>query len=76
MKTPNYALKEEYSIVYDIHDVKVLPKGTFVRPVQYEYIPKHVIENPMWRFFNKEREVFCYTRYGFAAIPLSSLREV
>lgn len=77
-RTPNFALSEDYSFAQGVkhYDVKTLPSGSFVRPVNFEYVPNFVLEDPRWRWFNKDIEVFCYTRFGFLAIPKASLREI
>lgn len=74
--TPNYVLMEEYNINIDTHDIKTLPQGTFVRPIEYRYVPKHVLDHPLWKWFNAEREVFVYCRLGIIAVPKKLLRQV
>lgn len=74
MSTPDYVLKEEYRFSVGPQDVRVLPAGTFVRPIELYYVPKHVVDNPDYRHFNKHEEVFCYTRYGIIPIPRKHIR--
>jgi hypothetical protein len=76
MPTPNYVLMEDYQINLDAHDIKVLPQGTFARPIEYQYVPKHVVENPLWRYYNKDRDVFVYCRAGIVLVPKKILRQV
>lgn len=75
VKTPNYILSEDVSIDRSIYDDKTLKAGTFVRPIEVQYVPKHVLENPRYAFVDQEKEVFCYTRYGIVPIPRKYIRE-
>lgn len=76
MKTPNYVLMEDVSYTKGVYSSGMLPKGTFVRPVELGYMPKHVVDDERWRWFNKEKDVFVYCSIGFIVVPKSSLREV
>lgn len=75
VKTPDYILEEKfvYSSNYSSH---TLEAGYFVRPINYIYVPKHIIERPEWKYFNCDKDVFCYTRIGIVAIPKKLLRKV
>ena len=74
MKTPNYVLDEDFSIPYGHHDVKVLPAGTFVRPIETCYVPKHIKDENKW--FNEKTDCYCYTRIGIIVIPKKYVRKV
>jgi hypothetical protein len=76
VKTANWVIEEDVVISFSIQDHKTVPKGSFVTPVSFEYVPKHVKDDIYWKPFRKETEVFCYTRYGFIKIEKSKLREV
>lgn len=57
------------------YDVKTIPAGTFVRPIEYQYVPKHVKEDDRWtRNFNPETEIYCHTSYGMVPVPRKSIR--
>lgn len=75
-KTPNYILSEDYSYPTGPHESKILNSGMFVRPIEIHYVPKHVLDNPLWRGFNKTKEVFVYCRYGIVPVPRNIVREV
>ena len=75
MPTPNFVLMD-YFTSGSISDQKILPPGTFVRPIDVRYVPDHVLNDPRWVFFNKEKEVFCYTSIGIVAIKKDLLRQV
>lgn len=72
-RTPNYRLKEEVVISIDKYDSRVLPSGSFVRPIDLRYVPEHVIERN--KGFNKDYHVFVYCRWGVFPVPKSALVE-
>lgn len=77
MKTPNYRLTDAVSLPsgsYRDGD-KDLSAGDFVRPIELVYVPKHVVDDERWKWFNKETEVFCYTKKGIVPIPKFKIRE-
>lgn len=75
-RIPDYVTTEDYSFNYDRYDSKVLPAGSFVKPIHLAYVPKHVLEREMWKAFDKKTEVFCYTKLGIMCIPKNLIREV
>lgn len=74
--TPNYVLSVEVILRYSSHDSKILAAGTFARPVELQYVPKHVIEDKRWAGFDKELDVFVYTSLGFIAVHKKNLRKL
>lgn len=74
MKTPNYVLDSDFNIPYGHHDVKTLPAGSFVRPLEFIYVPQHIKDENKW--FNEHNDVYCYTKIGIIAIPKHQVREV
>lgn len=74
-RTPNYVLDRPHTFYRGGHDSRTLPAGSFVRPIELKYVPAHILDDEQWRWFNKEREVFCFTRYGIIPIPKEYLRE-
>lgn len=78
VRVPTYITTEDISIKNGQygHDSKILPKGSFVKPLHYDYVPKHVKENKTWAFFDKKTDVFAYTHFGIIAIPKNYIREV
>lgn len=75
-RTPNYVLSVVVILRYSPTDEKVLEAGTFVRPVELQYVPEHVIQDKRWKWFDKDTDVFVYTRLGFIAVHRKNLREV
>ncbi len=71
MKTPNYVLTESRS--YNSH---TLEAGTFVRPIKWEYLPKHITQDDKYKYVNLVDNVFVYCFYGIILIPKYLLREV
>lgn len=72
IKTPNYVLQEDHSFNQGTQDVRTLPAGTFVRPIEFRYLPRHITDKNQ----EYERSVYCYTRYGIISIPRHKIREV
>lgn len=75
MKTSNWILQTSVNIPYGPHDVKVVPAGSFVSPVKYEYLPKHIKEEKFWQPYHADKDIYCYTKYGFIKVEKSQLRE-
>lgn len=73
MNTPDYVLAESFFINLGTPEPLELKAGAFVRPIGYQYVPKHIIERN--RFFNKHTEVYCYTHYGIHAINRFIIRK-
>lgn len=76
LKTPDYVLTEQLVYHMGAHDTRVLEPGTFMRPIEIQYVPKHVIGDERWRFYDKDRDIFCYCRYGIVMVKRSALRQV
>lgn len=76
MATPDFILTEDIVITKDLWDQKTIAKGTFVRPISYCYVPKHIIDLPDNKYFRESLEVFAYTPIGIKLIPLKKIRKV
>lgn len=78
MNTADYTTIEDIRYYHgtSLHDYKVLPAGSFVRPIEVQYVPKHVLDKTQYRSFNKDVQVFCYCKYGIIPIDKSKFREV
>lgn len=76
MKTPDYVIMEDALFNFGWHDTLTIPKGTFARPIQYHYLPKHVQEDHRFKGYSLERFVFCYTIYGVIPIERINLRQI
>lgn len=74
-RSPDYVLTAPHDMnVWG--EIVTLPSQAFVRPIELAYVPKHVKEDSRYQFFNADREVFCYTRYGFTVIAKHKMRQV
>lgn len=76
MSTPNSVLTEDHSWSHGPYDQISLGAGAFVRPIEFIYVPKHVLDKPLCKGFNKDKEIFCYTSYGILPVPYSKIRRV
>lgn len=74
-RTPNYVTNEEIYIRNGNSDAKTIPVGSFVRPIEWQYIPVHIKEDKRWASFNKETDIFVFTRYGIVPVARKSIRE-
>lgn len=74
-RTPNYVLTESFNCTPGSYTSQLLPEGSFVRPIAFDYVPRHITENPKYYHFDSKREVFVYTKFGIVAVPKNILRE-
>lgn len=76
VKVANHALTEDYDLEargkYGLQKI-TLPKGSFVKPIYYGYLPKHVIDaHP---YFNDKLDIFVYSYYGIVVVPKKIVSE-
>lgn len=76
LPTPNYITMREYNVAKNSWDVKTLPVGTFVRPIDPVYLPAHIKETTDYKWLNPKTEVFVYCSHGIVLLPLSLIRRV
>lgn len=76
MCTPNYMTTEDIRLVADWQDEFIIPAGTFVKPVDLVYVPKHVVDSKYNMHYNKDEDQFCYSSYGMHIIPNKFIRKV
>lgn len=76
MATPNYILKEDHIYAHGTWNTesKILPGGSFVRPIEWCYVPQHVKDN--WIGFDQKTHVFAYTRRGILPLPRNKVVRV
>lgn len=74
-RAPNYIITEEHTYSLGVSDYRTLPAGTFVRPLELHYVPKHIIEDKAHLDFNKVTQIYCYCRFGIVAIPRKIIKE-
>jgi hypothetical protein len=77
MKTPEYVTKEPWSYKKSFNTEPVnFPAGSFMKPIDPYYLPKHVLDSDEYRWSNKNTETFAYTRIGIIPVPKDLLRKV
>ncbi len=74
MSTPDYMLTEDFNYQPTRPNSFVIAAGTFLRPIDFYYVPRHIREEN--KFFNKETEVYCYCYYGILVFPKEVIRKV
>lgn len=78
LPTPNFIITEDHTYGEDSSrwsmESKILPKDSFVRPIDILYVPKHVKEK--WVGVNLKTHVYCYTRAGIMPIPRNIITQV
>jgi hypothetical protein len=76
-RSSNYRLKEDYHLSTGKwgSDTKLIPAGSYVRPLELCYVPQHVLDDPRWPFVDTKKEVYCYVnRLGIVPIPKDIIR--
>lgn len=68
----------EYVITKAVHfgQEASLPEGSFVKPIEACYLPKHITDSDAFRYVNLKDNVYVYCHYGIIPIPRSILRQV
>lgn len=74
-RTPNFRLNNSFTWFLG-QDSRTLEKFSFVRPIEYRYVPQHVIENKQWCHYNQDEYVFVYTKLGFVLVPKRYVEEI
>ncbi len=67
-RAPTYVTKNDTTIYEGATGNKILPAGSFVRPIEWCWVPKHILDDSRFKYGNIDLEVMCYTRYGFVKI--------
>lgn len=77
MKIQEYCMSEDYKYVEPgTWDTNIIPRGTFVKPLSIYYVPKHIKDLPLNRFFDATNEVYVYCSYGIISVPKKFIREI
>jgi len=74
MKLPEYRLREDHMILTDMWDIKTVPKGSFVKPLSLNWVPKHVLEKHP--FFDPNNEIFVYCKFGIVSVYKNKIEEI
>lgn len=73
-RSPNFILSMPLQITHRGSSV-TLPYGTFIRPINDEYVPRHVFDKPENKWYNSETHLFAYTWFGIIQIPKDAVKE-
>lgn len=75
--TPDFCLTEDTQVAEaGGWETKTLAAGTFIRPIDYYYVPKHIRDAEENRWFSADKEAFCYTPLGIKLIDKNKFRRV
>lgn len=74
-RTPNYIITERFTVSLTPSDIQELPAGSYVRPIDYRYVPKHVKDDPKNKYYFENTDVFCYCKFGIILIKKDILRQ-
>lgn len=78
MKIQEYLLKNDYTYYTyytNQRHSKTIKAGTFLKPIDIRWVPKHIKEAKENRYFNDKKQIFCYCHYGIIAIDRDNIRE-
>lgn len=78
MRVQEYMTKEDCSINVNFGGNKTLEAGSFVKPINEYYLPRHVKDSEQFQrwCYNKNHETWVYCFYGIVLIPTKVIREV
>jgi hypothetical protein len=76
LPTPNFITTEDYRFMKSKWTEQILPAGSFVRPIELCWLPKHILDADGHKWFNSETEVYAYCSWGIIAIPKKIMRKV
>jgi hypothetical protein len=77
LATPDYVLEEDYSHWINGRDQVLLKAGTFVRPIEFKYLPAEIRKEVGNEFVASMGTIlFCYTSVGIISIPKSIVRKL
>ncbi len=72
MALPTYITNEDFPIAQN----KVLPVGSFVKPIDEYWLPKHIKDKPEHIWINRDKEIYCYCHFGIVILPIKIIRKV
>lgn len=76
IKTANYTIIEEHRILTPDWKEKIIPAGTFVKPIHIYYLPDHIKKTNDYKYFVSATEQFVYCSYGIIVVPKHIIREL
>jgi len=75
MKVTEYKLSAPHAFSHGPQDTITLPQGAFVKPLQHQYVPQHILNKSENMGYNTKTHTFVYTRHGIVLVPLSIIIE-
>lgn len=75
-RTPDYVMVEDY--VPPAGQEKMVPKGAFIRPVDWYYLPRHIKDANDYSYYltNRDEYCYCFTRHGLMVVPIKKFRKL
>ena len=71
-----YVLTEDTQVRTHTNNIKILPAGAFVQPIDWYYLPKHFKESVQGIFMDHKKDIVCYTHFGLQVLSRSVIRRV
>lgn len=75
-RAPTYVTINDHVIYEGISGNKILPAHSFIRPIDWYYVPTHVMDDTKFKYANKEKEIICYTRYGMILLSRDNVTTI
>ena len=80
LATPNYLTTASINILDGSGGTQTLPVGSFVRPIDPYYLPKHIKEKASGTGFtwgvNLGTHSWYFTHYGIVILPINIVRKL
>ncbi len=74
MPVPEYVLDKDVNFRGSHGDVITVPAGAFLKPIEYCWVPKHILDEYVGK--NIDKHTFCYCRYGIRLIHNDLIRKL
>jgi hypothetical protein len=73
MKVQEYVIDRNYTVTIGPHYGKVLPAGSFIKPIDKYYLPDYIKKSIeyLWLEFDY---TYCYTYYGMILVSNNLIR--
>lgn len=75
-KVKEYQTTEEHKFSKNVFDQKILPAGTFVKPISLRWLPSHIVDSSDYRWFREGTDQFVYCNLGIIVIPKKIIKEL
>ena len=75
-RAPTYITMVDHKIMNEVWEEKILPSGSFVKPIHDIWLPKHIKDSSFYRFIDYEKDTYVYCHFGIISIPWDIIREI